>query len=62
VNALCVGGGLRVTPATEQLTAFVQGISRLDGLKVAELLQRKLVRVGACCSMCIHTCTDACMS
>jgi hypothetical protein len=38
--------GLRLAPDAEDLRRFVEGVSSLDGLRVAELLRARMVRPG----------------
>lgn len=45
VDGLCAPGGLRAQPAREDLRLFVESIGNLDGARVAQLLQAKMV----CC-------------
>jgi hypothetical protein len=48
VDGICAYGGVRAQPAREDLRLFVENMASLDGGRVAELLQSKLVRVSLC--------------
>ena len=43
VDGVCAVGGVRAQPAREDLRLFVENVASLDGSRVAELLQAKMV-------------------
>ena len=43
VEGICAVGGLRTQPSREDLRVFVENVASLDGGRVAELLQEKMV-------------------
>lgn len=43
VDAMCTPGGMRVAPEAQDLRQFVESVSGMDGLRVAELLREKMV-------------------
>lgn len=47
VERICTPAGLRTAPSREDLRVFMDAIASLDGIAVAQALQRKLVRWGA---------------
>lgn len=44
VDGICAVGGLRAQPSREDLRVFVENVASLNGPRVAELLQAKMVR------------------
>ncbi|MEW5297566.1 MAG: hypothetical protein WDW36_000769 [Sanguina aurantia] len=42
VDAMCTPGGMRVAPEAQDLRQFVESVSGMDGLRVAELLRDKM--------------------
>ena len=44
VDGICAVGGLRAQPSREDLRVFVENVASLNGARVAELLQAKMVR------------------
>lgn len=46
VDAMCTSGGMRVAPDAQDLRQFVESVSGMDGLRVAELLRAKMVRLS----------------
>jgi hypothetical protein len=46
VEGLCAPGGLRAQPAREDLRLFVERVGSLNGPRVAQLLQAKMVRAA----------------
>lgn len=43
MDAMCTPGGMRVAPEAQDLRQFVESVSGMDGLRVAELLRAKMV-------------------
>lgn len=43
LDSLTQPGGVRAQPRDEDLQQFVESVSSMDGLKMAELMQAKLV-------------------
>jgi hypothetical protein len=46
VEKICTPAGLRAAPDREDLQAFVEAVSSLDGNEVARLLQERMVSWG----------------
>ena len=44
MDGICAVGGVRAQPGREDLRVFVENAASLDGSRVAELLQAKMVR------------------
>ena len=43
MDGICAVGGVRAQPGREDLRVFVENVASLDGARVAELLQAKMV-------------------
>ena len=43
MDGICAVGGVRAQPGREDLRVFVENVASLDGSRVAELLQAKMV-------------------
>lgn len=45
MDGICAVGGLRAQPSREDLRLFVENVASLNGARVAELLQAKMVYI-----------------
>ena len=52
VEGICAVGGVRAQPGREDLRVFVENVASLDGSRVAELLQAKMVSIAQQSSAC----------
>jgi len=63
VDGICAVGGLRAQPSREDLRVFVENVASLNGARVAELLQVKMVRnTGSAMHSNILCCCWTCCS
>ncbi len=64
VEGICAVGGLRAQPSREDLRIFVENVASLNGARVAELLQAKMVirasNALTACTMSCDTLTTFC--
>lgn len=55
MEGICAVGGVRAQPGREDLRVFVENVASLDGSRVAELLQAKMVsKAQQCLSLYQH--------